>query len=59
MASAATLAWADFPEKPITLVVPFAAGGPTDKIALDLAEALRKPLGQTCCVLLTLPFLSA
>ena len=30
--------------KPITIVVPFAAGGPTDKVARDLAEALRKPL---------------
>jgi tripartite-type tricarboxylate transporter receptor subunit TctC len=36
----------DFPgSKPITLVVPFAAGGPTDRVARDLAEALRKPLG--------------
>ena len=34
-----------FPAKPITLIVPFAAGGPTDKVARDLAEALRKPLG--------------
>lgn len=33
-----------FPAKPITLIVPFAAGGPTDKVARDLAEALRKPL---------------
>jgi tripartite-type tricarboxylate transporter receptor subunit TctC len=31
--------------KPISIVVPFAAGGPTDKVARDLAEALRKPLG--------------
>ena len=31
--------------KTITLIVPFAAGGPTDKVARDLAEALRKPLG--------------
>jgi tripartite-type tricarboxylate transporter receptor subunit TctC len=31
--------------KPITIIVPFAAGGPTDKVARDLAEALRKPLG--------------
>jgi tripartite-type tricarboxylate transporter receptor subunit TctC len=36
----------DFPGgKPITILVPFAAGGPTDKVARDLAEALRKPLG--------------
>jgi tripartite-type tricarboxylate transporter receptor subunit TctC len=31
--------------KPITIIVPFAAGGPTDRVARDLAEALRKPLG--------------
>ena len=31
--------------RPITIVVPFAAGGPTDRVARDLAEALRKPLG--------------
>jgi tripartite-type tricarboxylate transporter receptor subunit TctC len=42
---AATTAWAEYPEKPITIVVPFAAGGPTDKVARDLAEAMRKPLG--------------
>ena len=30
--------------KTITIIVPFAAGGPTDKVARDLAEALRKPL---------------
>ena len=41
----AVAAHAEYPEKPITIVVPFAAGGPTDKVARDLAEALRKPLG--------------
>jgi tripartite-type tricarboxylate transporter receptor subunit TctC len=36
----------DFPgSKPITIVVPFSAGGPTDRVARDLAEAMRKPLG--------------
>ncbi len=46
MAAAAVGAYAqDFPSKPITIVVPFAAGGPTDRVARDLAEALQKPLG--------------
>ncbi|MEN9890396.1 MAG: hypothetical protein RLY78_691, partial [Pseudomonadota bacterium] len=46
----ATAALAEYPEKPITIVVPFAAGGPTDKVARDLAEALRKPLGATVII---------
>jgi tripartite-type tricarboxylate transporter receptor subunit TctC len=37
-------AWANYPDKPITIVVPFAAGGPTDKVARDLAEVIRKGL---------------
>lgn len=32
-----------FPTKPVTIVVPFTAGGPTDRVARDLGEALRKP----------------
>lgn len=34
----------EFPTKPITFVVPFAAGGPTDTVARQLAEAMRKHL---------------
>ena len=36
---------ADFPgDRPITLVVPFSAGGPTDKVARELALAMGKQL---------------
>jgi tripartite-type tricarboxylate transporter receptor subunit TctC len=40
-----------FPDKPITLVVPFAAGGPTDKVARDFAESLRKPMNGAVIVI--------
>jgi tripartite-type tricarboxylate transporter receptor subunit TctC len=43
---------ADYPikDKPVTIVVPFTAGGPTDRVARDLAEAMRKPLGANLVV---------
>lgn len=47
-----TGAWAQFPDKAITIVVPFAAGGPTDKVARDLADAMRKPLGGSTVVVI-------
>ncbi len=37
---------AEWPERPITLVVPFAAGGSTDATARMVAERLGKVLGQ-------------
>ena len=47
LASGAALA---YPDKPVTLVVPFAAGGPTDTVARDLAEGLRKGLNNQTIV---------
>jgi tripartite-type tricarboxylate transporter receptor subunit TctC len=35
-----------YPSRPITIIVPFAAGGPTDTIALTIADGMRKTLGQ-------------
>jgi tripartite-type tricarboxylate transporter receptor subunit TctC len=35
-----------YPSRPITMVVPFAAGGPTDTIARVMADGMRVPLGQ-------------
>ncbi|MDP4301896.1 tripartite tricarboxylate transporter substrate-binding protein [Leptothrix discophora] len=40
-----------YPEKPVTIVVPFTAGGPTDKVARDFAEALRKNLNNQSVVI--------
>jgi tripartite-type tricarboxylate transporter receptor subunit TctC len=39
-----------WPTKSITLIVPFAAGGPTDVVARTLAVSLGKTLGQTVIV---------
>ena len=51
LALAATAVFAHaqtFPgSRPISIVVPFAAGGPTDRVARDLAEAMRKSMGGT------------
>jgi len=40
----------DFPSRPITIVVPFAAGGPTDTVARLTAEGMTKTLGQQVIV---------
>jgi len=40
----------NFPTRPVTIVVPFSAGGPTDTIARIMAERMTKSLGQTVVV---------
>ena len=50
-AIAASSAFAAYPEKPITIVVPFAAGGPTDKVARDLAVVLAKGLNNQTVII--------
>jgi len=44
-------ALAAYPEKPVTIVVPFAAGGPTDKVARDLGVVLSKHLNNQTVVI--------
>jgi tripartite-type tricarboxylate transporter receptor subunit TctC len=46
MAASPAAAQADYPRRPITLIVPFAAGGPTDVISRIVAENMARTLGQ-------------
>jgi tripartite-type tricarboxylate transporter receptor subunit TctC len=41
-----SIAWADYPERPVTLIIAFGPGGATDLTARALAKALEKRLGQ-------------
>ena len=41
---------AAYPERPITLIVPFAAGGPTDVVARIVGENMSRTLGQQVVV---------
>lgn len=43
-------AHADYPDKPITLIVPLPAGGPTDAIARSVADSLSRSLGKPVVV---------
>jgi tripartite-type tricarboxylate transporter receptor subunit TctC len=39
-----------YPSRPITIVVPFPAGGPTDTLGRVLAERMKGPLGQSVLI---------
>src|ERR1700724_4209264 len=39
-----------FPSRPITIVVPFPAGGPTDTLGRVLADRMRNALGQSVII---------
>ena len=50
-AACASFAFAQsYPSRPVTLVVPFAAGGPTDTLARILAERMGRSMGATFVV---------
>ena len=49
-ASAPALAQQAYPARPITIVVPAAAGGPTDAVARLIAESMGRTLGQQIVV---------
>ena len=40
----------NYPNRPVTIIVPFAAGGPTDTVARLVAEAMGRDLGQSVVV---------
>jgi tripartite-type tricarboxylate transporter receptor subunit TctC len=50
LAIASVAAAQNYPTKPITMYVPFAAGGPTDTVARSLAQAMSKHIGQSVVV---------
>ena len=50
LASLTTPALAQYPSKPITIIVPFAAGGPTDVVTRLVGEHMGRTLGTTFIV---------
>ena len=50
LAAPAVRAQPGFPDRPVAIIVPFAAGGPTDVIARLVAEGMSRDLGQPVVV---------
>jgi tripartite-type tricarboxylate transporter receptor subunit TctC len=51
LTAAISPAWADsYPSRPVTVIVPFAAGGPTDVLARIITDKMQGPLGQPIVV---------
>jgi tripartite-type tricarboxylate transporter receptor subunit TctC len=50
LAVLSTPALAQYPNKPVTVIVPFAAGGPTDVVTRLVADHMSRTLGQTFVV---------
>ena len=50
LAVLSTPAFAQYPNKPVTVIVPFAAGGPTDVVTRLVADHMSRTLGQTLVV---------
>ncbi len=50
MAGVVPAAAQTYPARPITMIIPFAAGGPTDVVARIVAEAMSKNLGQAIVI---------
>ena len=50
LASAGLASAQEYPSRPITVIVPFAAGGPTDVIARIITDNMSKTLGQAMVI---------
>jgi tripartite-type tricarboxylate transporter receptor subunit TctC len=50
MIVAASAAAQDYPSRPVTMIVPFAAGGPTDAVARIMSAVMRRSLGENIVI---------
>ena len=50
LAAASSAAAQTYPARPVTIIIPFAAGGPTDMVARVIADKMQGPLGQALVI---------